>query len=551
MSSAISSNQIRRESWVVGGIGLLLFTLGFWHQPFIDFESRFALFAQEMLRHGPALFPTTYGEPYPDYPVTGTLLIWLCSLPFGAVTKFSAILPTALASALNLMLLYRLLARHFRSWAVLTISLQLMTVTFLAQARSISLDQLVATVTLLAFYLAYVADSEKRSHLARWLPLVLLVGFAVRGPLGVVIPAGVVSAYYALTAQWRALLRFGLQSALVLVVAWGVLLTLAANFYGVDFMHDVVRMQVAGRLETADTPRFWYYFTSSVGNYALAYPLALVVVLLTVAALLRQPRTDMNKLLLGLIAWALVVLIGLSIPHTKKPRYLLPMVPAIAALAGTIWSVHQSKILAWLGVALEKLFMAMPLLLAIALTVARHRAKHLGIELPFAALYIGLAICQLAVFVIVFNRKAIIAKSGLSRVALLSLIAALALWLVNLFAVEPALLQVRDTAGFVRQVEALRRSQPAPLALLGMTKDGQAIKYLANVDYDLKPIFVRDEAEIQAFNHPTYLMAEDRDVVRLAPALSANEKPVLRGRFDNHSVSLFFITPSLSASPSP
>jgi 4-amino-4-deoxy-L-arabinose transferase-like glycosyltransferase len=541
MSSLISYQQVRRESWMVGGIGVLLFMAGFWQQPFIEFETRFALFAQEMLRHGPALFPTTYGEPYPDYPVAGTLLIWLCSLPFGAVTKFSAILPTALASAFNLMLVYRLLARHFRSWAVLAISLQLMTATFLAQARSISLDQLVATITLLAFYLAYVADTEKRRELSRWLPLVLLAGFAVRGPLGVVIPTGVVLAYYALTAQWRNVWHFGVLALLVLAMAWSAMLALAAHYYGVDFMHEVVRMQVVGRLETTDTPKFWYYFTSSFGNYALAYPLALLVAVLTVPSLLRQPRNDMNKLLLGLTAAALIVLVGLSIPHTKKPRYLLPMVPAIAALAASMWSVHRSRILAGFASALEKLFMAMPMVLAIALAVAHHRLKHHAVQLSLSPLYMALALCQLAIVGIILKRKSIIAATGLSQPALLSVVAALALWLVNLLAVEPVLLQTRDTATFVQQAEALRRAQPAPLALFGMLKDGQAIKYMVNIDYDLQPIFVRDADELAALPLPVYLMIDNRELPKLPAALQARLQPVLQGHFDNRVYSVLLL----------
>jgi 4-amino-4-deoxy-L-arabinose transferase-like glycosyltransferase len=543
MHGVADNNQIRRESWLVFAIGLLLFTLGLWHQPFIDFESRFALFAQEMLRHGPALFPTSYGEPYPDYPVAGTLLIWLCSLPFGAVTKFSAIFPTALASAFNLLLIYRLLARHERAWAVLAISLQLMTVTFLAQARSISLDQLVATITLLAFYLAYIADVERRAYLTRWLPLVLLLGFIVRGPLGVLIPAGAVLAYYASTAQWRALLRFALLATALTIVAWGILLALAEHNYGIEFMREVVRMQVVGRLETSDAPKFWYYFSSSFGNFALAYPLAALTALLSLPVLLKQPRDARNRLLLALLAWALLVLIGLSIPHTKKPRYLLPLVPAIAAFAASMWRAQQPRILVWIAATLEKFFLLLPALLLIGLTIARHRLQHHAIDLPWHWLYAALLMCQIGALAIVLRRDKLTALSGLSRPALLSIVAALTVWSVNLLAVEPVLLQKRDTATFVRQVEAQRRAQPAPLALFGMLRDGQAIKYMVNIDYDLQPIIVADAAALAALREPTYVAIDDRLLQNLPAALTAGQRVALRGRFDNRDFSLLLFVP--------
>ena len=103
---------VRRQSLGLGVLGLLLFIAGSWHQSIIGFDSRFVLFAQEMLRHGPGFFPTTYGQPYADYLATSTLLTWLLSLPLGQVTSLTAWLPTAMASALIVTLVYRLTAPY-------------------------------------------------------------------------------------------------------------------------------------------------------------------------------------------------------------------------------------------------------------------------------------------------------------------------------------------------------------------------------------------------------------------------------------------------------
>ena len=48
----------RRQSLIAGALALLLFVLGEHTQATIGFDSRFVLFAQEMLRHGPSVFPT-------------------------------------------------------------------------------------------------------------------------------------------------------------------------------------------------------------------------------------------------------------------------------------------------------------------------------------------------------------------------------------------------------------------------------------------------------------------------------------------------------------
>ena len=79
---------------------LVLFLLGVHGDAFVGFDSRFVLFAREMLRHGPSWFPTTYGAPYPDYPATSTFLTYLLSLPLGRVNELTAWLPTAVAAAI-------------------------------------------------------------------------------------------------------------------------------------------------------------------------------------------------------------------------------------------------------------------------------------------------------------------------------------------------------------------------------------------------------------------------------------------------------------------
>lgn len=164
---------LRRQSWGVGLLALLRFIAGNWDQSSIGFDSRFVLFAQEMLRYGPGFFPTTYGQPYADYLSTSTLLTWLLSLPLGRVTSLSAWLPTAIASALIVALVYRLTAPYSRRWALLSVALLLLSSTFISETRSVSLDQMLAAVTLAVFYLGYAHDHFASPRRLPWLLLLL------------------------------------------------------------------------------------------------------------------------------------------------------------------------------------------------------------------------------------------------------------------------------------------------------------------------------------------------------------------------------------------
>ena len=119
MQANYSSSSVRalhRQSLILGALALILFIVGEPQLAAIGFDSRFVMFAKEMLRHGPGFFPTTYGEPYADYSATSTLFTWLLSLPFGEVTSFTAWLPTAFAGAVIVSLMYRLVAPQSRTW---------------------------------------------------------------------------------------------------------------------------------------------------------------------------------------------------------------------------------------------------------------------------------------------------------------------------------------------------------------------------------------------------------------------------------------------------
>ncbi|MDB6063602.1 MAG: glycosyltransferase [Verrucomicrobiaceae bacterium] len=530
------------ESIFIGVVGLMLFTFGFWHQPFIGFEARFAVFAQEMWRHGPSLFPTTYGQPYPDYPATSTFFVWLFSQPFGGVTKLSAVLPTACAAALNLLITYRLLARFSRQWALLTVAFEILTFNFLAEARSISLDQMLATITLFAFYLVYTSHIDKRPVRLRLLPLLLILGFSIRGPLGVVIPAGVVGSYFLLSAQWRHLIVFGLIAAVTLALCWMLLLYLAGHFYGADFVKEVVNMQVTGRMESSAKLSHWYYLISSFGNYALAYPLAVLVVLLLCAEKIIfrvDNHNQQQEFLTFLIGWVVVVIVGLSIPHTKKVRYLLPIVPAIAALAAyPLTTLHQSRVLKIVGVVLQKLLLVFPTIGILAIVLAS-RHLHKGSEsvhLPLIAVSTALIACQL-VSMLTYWRV----EPQLRLIAPVAA-AAMAAWFINLLFVEPLALKMHDSSKLVNQVEALRQQNPGDLVFFQIGKDAAAIKYVVNVNYDLQPIFLTDAAALDELKNTAYLIVDDSELPLLKSAKKLSGLvPVVHDAFDHHQYSVFYL----------
>lgn len=513
---------IRHQSLGLGLLALVLFIAGNWHQAIIGFDSRFVVFAQEMLRHGPSFFPTTYGQPYADYLATSTVLTWLFSLPLGQVTSLTAWLPTAIASALIVMLVYRLTAPYSVRWGLLSIAMLLLSSTFISETRAVSLDQMLAAVALAVFYLGYAHDhfaSPKRLH---WLFLLLIVGFAIRGPIGLVIPTGVLCSYYLLNRQWRQLFTFGLIALALLAACVGLLLLLAKLSGGEDFMQDVIRMQFLGRMDgTEGSSGALYYFTSSLGNYALAYPLALLV-LVAVAVGGRRTPDPALELVLYCAAAGLLVMLGLSVPQAKKARYILPMLPMAAILAAYPFQVTQGRLFAGLRALMLGIWTLMPALLAVGLVVARRRyAEQLG---NLGVIFGVLSVLQVLALLAVFNVRI--------RVTGPAFAAVLALWTTYIVVVEPLERALYDTRTFTLAVKDQITQQPAPVVLHGLGKDAKAIKFMVNFNCDKVPLFTHSSADLAPLQGPAWLVMSAQDFENLQDPRLKSVTPTLTGEFD-------------------
>ena len=160
-----------------------------------------------------------------------------------------------------------------------------------------------------------------------------MIAFCFRGPIGLVIPTGVVCTYYLLHGQWKKFFQIGLTAFILLLICTAGLLALAYHVGGNTFMQDVLRMQVAGRIDNYYRP-FYFYFTDSLINYAIAFPIAVIMMAMI---MISKKKLLEWKFLLSCMGWILVILIGMSIPGDKKVRYILPIVPATSLIAAFLF----------------------------------------------------------------------------------------------------------------------------------------------------------------------------------------------------------------------
>lgn len=541
-------NRFRMESLGIFLIALLLFTLGIWDQQPQGFDGRWAVFMQEMFRHGASLFPTTYGEPYPDYPGTATYLSYLFARLFGAPNDLANVMPTALASAGVMALVYRLLVPSGRAWALLTVLLTALTAQLLEKSRSVCLDQMISLLCLGCFYLLHSGE-RLGSRLRQYaiFPL-FVVAFAIRGPLGLIEVCGVACVYWALgTARTRqeriALLKkviaHGVVGLILLAGCWWALLKLARISGGDAFVDDVLRMQFTGRLdETGEA--FYFYFKLSLYRYFPVVPLALA----TMIALrhkwsARHDDADV-QLMLRLAACGLMILLGLSVPHFKRAYYIVPMVPMFAAVAA--YGLLQAQ--GWLlGVrrGYEWLVAVLPVLGIVVVFVCRHLWHKHGYwpDVSVPALVGVLIVLQLAA-VIAWRRL----QGNLGqRLVVLSLIALATQWLVLVKVVEPAKDLQFDTRNFVSAVEKLRADNPGTLVFVDLAKDTWAIRYIMNLDHDEQPLFIgrNQPLLVDTLPRPAWVIVERKQTALLSGTPLEHMAPVFNGRLNDNPLLVFLV----------
>ncbi|MGZ0715592.1 hypothetical protein [Pseudomonas palleroniana] len=312
----------------------------------LNYTTRFVDFAEYMLQYGVTLFPIADDlQPYPDYTVFNTLLVYLVSLPFGRISILSMGVPFCIAAALMLVFIYKLGALHEKKWGAYGVVFALFTWSFLDGVNSLALDVYPALFTVMCFYLAYTGEMFKQRLRLLLVLAVLALGFAFRGPIGLIGPASVVASYYLLSRQWRMLVVFSLLAGVVLTLGVAILAWAAYVQGGEAFLHEVLVMQGLGRFGSDHAPRYYFYFSAGLLTYGVTALVALGVIFKKGKQFFDGTAHPATNMLLYLTGWLMVVIVLFTIPSAKKARYVLSITPAISLLAAYIF-VERSQLFA-------------------------------------------------------------------------------------------------------------------------------------------------------------------------------------------------------------
>lgn len=309
-------------------------------------EGRNATIALEMMTSGDYLIPKLNKIPYLDKPALFFAAEGLAMKLFGK-TELAARLPSLLSAVATVILTAWFSAYLFgRKTAWIAGTVCATTPLTMIMARVAIFDSMLSFFIVLAVIAFYRAlDSEPASSGFRW-PLWTMLAWAsmalgvmTKGPVALLIPLMVAAPY----AVWRrrnlAIWHVaGWATFLLIILPW--VLSVESRMPG--FLRYSLVTETWERVTTdklhRDAP-VWYFLP-----YLLAGCFPWIMVVLVSRWRTTEPSQKEKGHLIFLALWVLLPMIFFSLSNSKRPQYILPLIPAIAVLIAWIWSRERPPV---------------------------------------------------------------------------------------------------------------------------------------------------------------------------------------------------------------
>jgi 4-amino-4-deoxy-L-arabinose transferase-like glycosyltransferase len=359
----LSAQRLLAIALVFAAIALAIHLGGF---PLLDAdEGRNAEVAREMAETNDYVMPRYNGLPYLDKPVVyfaAEAAVMEVLGPTEVAARLPAYLFTIATAAVVFWFARRMWGGDTPYIAAITFLAMPLTIAF---ARTVIFDSALmffCTVALVAFYCAIEtggraprspgdgrparrdterddADSAERGAprgaggapaLLGWAAMALAM--ITKGPVTFVLVLAVVIPYGFMQRSVRRLFPIGgilLFFAIIAPWLWGVTQVVP------EFLHYVLVTETAARMATKELQRTgppWYFVPYLIGG---AMPWSLVAIF--------SWRSLKRRDLLFLALWIAIPLVFFSISQSKRPQYIVPLMPAIALVIARIWEEARTR----------------------------------------------------------------------------------------------------------------------------------------------------------------------------------------------------------------
>lgn len=332
-NAAWTASETRRLI-LVAAAALVLFTYGLgagslWDQD----EPRYAQVAREILRTGDPFTLRLEGQPWFVHP---PLFMWLQALTGHLLgfSEFTVRIWSAISGAgavAATFLIARLL--YGSRTGLLAAAVTATTFQVLVQARLAVFDPTLLAFMLLGLYMYLVGHTggSRRAYLWAWLWLGLAT--ATKGPIGLLLPAIVVVALWAVRREWWRWREIPWTGALIYVAVglpWYIVETLR---HGEEFLRTAVGYYLLGRFfgVVENQPGPWWYYAPVL----LLGTFPWTAFAPSAVALLLKRRRDLASQVI--LLWCGITLAFYSAAGTKLPNYVLPVYPLLGIAVARLW----------------------------------------------------------------------------------------------------------------------------------------------------------------------------------------------------------------------
>jgi 4-amino-4-deoxy-L-arabinose transferase-like glycosyltransferase len=449
-------------------------------------ETRYASVAWEMWLRGDFLVPYINGEPYSHKP---PLLFWLIHAGWAlfGVNDWWPRLVAPLCALGAVPLLLRLERLLWKEKQTISSAWVLFGSLLFALFITLTMFDLLLLLCAMAGMIG-VLNLSQQNRIPGWLWLGAGIGLGVlaKGPVILlhVLPAAAVAPWWApqlkgRLARWYLDLLLGVVLGAAIALAWALP---AAHFGGEAYGRAIFWGQTAGRVAESFAHRapWWTYlpWLPVILFPWLVWPRLWV----GIKSVFREEERSGVKFL---TSWLVLTVIGFSLVSGKQAKYLLPMLPAFALLAGRALARVQGAGRGWEIIPPLLGFLALPACLYVL------RAQPAGIRLPEWVSEIPLwpivLLALAAPLLLVWARKPAALQARALSFAMLAGSA------VIIAGVVPAFVPYSDPGPAARYVAALQAAK-LPLAHLG--------KYHATYNFAGRlraPIEILDHHELRAW----------------------------------------------------
>src|SRR6185503_18340108 len=299
-------------------------------------EPRYAQVAREMFLSGDYITPTLGGYTWFEKP---SLLYWLIAVSFKVfgVNEWSARFGPALCGLLTIVAV-AFVAREIKvGFSSLVVTATCLGLIVFSRAASFDVVVTMTTTWSLAFFLLREL-SKRRVYLIGFYSFIGL-SLLAKGLVGVVIPFGVVGAYYLLRRVWP-------ERSVWLSLIWGVPLALAVSavWYGpviakhgwtfIDefFVQHHFARYVSNKYHH---PQPIYFYPVIILLLTLPWAVHLVLSLANARKWEWRGSDSPSIVRVFSLAWLLLPIIFFSFSGSKLPGYVLPALPGAALLVSS------------------------------------------------------------------------------------------------------------------------------------------------------------------------------------------------------------------------